>query len=178
MKISNPCGLNNSPLITIDILKKQLDELSAAFTNILVGDELSATLSEYGYVPLNNNHKIDEKYYDNYSTGASFKLKNYEFSTSGMTAISGYIDEYSKNAYITLNQEIPGFVLKVEDKADSKTILTECDYTDSGNTVLYITLQSDSPSAIQPLSSYTFTAFSLLNADGSPLIIPSAEIIN
>lgn len=171
MKISNPRGLNNSPLITLELLKTQLDALSAAVVNTLVGDEPSATLGEYGYVPLNDSFKIDAKYYE------TVNLKSYEFSTSGMTAEPGYADQFSGHSYITLSKEIPGFVLKVEDKADGRTILTECEYTDDGNTVLYVSLQSESLSATQPLSSYTFHAYSLLNADGTPLTIPSAEII-
>ena len=112
MKISNPRGLNNSPLITLDMLKKQLDALSATITNAytdILTDKDAIPLSEYGYAPLNEYHKIDSQYYD------SVQINKYEFSTSSMTASPGYTDDFSGNSYITLEKEIPGFVLKIED---------------------------------------------------------------
>ena len=54
MKISNLRGLNNSPLITLDMLKKQLDMLQSTFEKLLTGDNPSAVLSNNGYVPLND----------------------------------------------------------------------------------------------------------------------------
>lgn len=170
MKISNPRGLNNSPLITLDMLKKQLDALSAAFTDILT-DENAIPLSEHGYAPLNEYHKIDSQYYD------SVQINKYEFSTSSMTATPGYVDDFSGNSYITLEKEVPGFVLKIEDVADGKTVMTECEYTDDGKTSVFISLAADSLSATQPLSAYTFTAYSLLGSGGSPIRFPTSSII-
>ena len=170
MKISNPRGLNNSPLITLDMLKQQLDALQKAFENILTGDEAIA-LSNNGYVPFNDKHKIDTNYYD------TVKINKYEFSTSSMIASPGYTDDFSGNAYITLQKEVPGFVLKIEDISDRKNIITECEYTDDGKTNVYVSLAADSISATQPLSTYTFVAYSLLGAGNSPIIFPASSII-
>lgn len=176
MKINNPRGLNNSPLITLDILKKQLDTLSAAITNayeaLLVGDDPTAELGQYGYVPLTSSHVIDPKYYDD----RSVKIQKYQFTTDEMNASSGYVDNYSGTSYITLDVEIPGFVLKTEDAADNKTFLTECEYTPS-TTVLFVTLPASSEIATEPLSTWTFNAYSLENSDGSSVEI-STDTLN
>ena len=128
MKISNPRGLNNSPLITLDMLKKQLDMLQSTFEKLLTGDNPSAVLSNNGYVPLNDQNKIDTKYYD------CIQINTYDFSTSSMIASPGYYDDLLQISYITLEKEIPGFVLQIENAADNKTITTECEYTANGTT--------------------------------------------
>ena len=68
-------------------------------------------------------------------------------------------------------------MLKIEDTSDGKNIITECEYTDDGKTNVYVSLAADSISATQPLSTYTFVAYSLLGAGNSPIIFPASSII-
>lgn len=172
MKISNPRGLNNSPLITLDMLKKQLDILQSTFEKLLTGDNPSAVLSNNGYVPLNDQNKIDTKYYD------CIQINTYDFSTSSMIASPGYYDDLLQISYITLEKEIPGFVLQIENAADNKTITTECEYTANGTTKMFVSLPAESLSASQPFpsASYSFTAYSLLGEGGIPISLSSSSI--
>ena len=95
-----------------------------------------------------------------------------------MIASPGYYDDLLQISYITLEKEIPGFVLQIENAADNKTITTECEYTANGTTKMFVSLPAESLSASQPFpsASYSFTAYSLLGEGGIPISLSSSSI--